>query len=371
MESRPTVAVIDLSAIRHNLAAIKKKVAPAKVMAVVKANAYGHGMVRVAETALSCGAAWLGVATLEEGIRLREHGVSAPILVFGGFFEQQVHAYLRHGLTATVYDAHRARLLSDAAREKKCTAVAHLKVDTGMGRVGVDWRSASKLAAEIAELDHLNLEGVYSHFASSDEKDKSQARQQLQRFEQAVAEIEASGVRLAIRHMANSGAILELDTACFDLVRAGVMMYGYYPSAETSESVELRPAMTLKSKVIAVKTVEARATISYGATYQTSQRTHIVTVPVGYGDGYNRLLSNRAEVLIHGRRFPVVGRVCMDQIMVDVGAETKIVAGDEVVLMGRQQEQEISIYEFCEKMNTIPYEVTCLITSRVPREFIQ
>ncbi len=369
MEEQTTYAEIDLRAISHNLKEIQKKVSPAKVMAVVKADAYGHGILRVAETAVTSGAAYLGVARVEEGVQLRKNGITSPILVFGGFFENQISAYLVHNLTATVYDFKRVQMLSQAARKAHKTAVVHIKVDTGMGRVGVNWQDAPEFVTRVLQVTQIELEGVYSHFASSDTKDKSYAALQLQRFNQVLSYAEQQNIRIPLKHIANSGAILDMENSYFDMVRAGVMMYGYYPSTETTESVTIKPAMTLASKIIAVKEVEAGTAVSYNSTYKTDRRTRIATVPIGYGDGYNRLLSNRGTVLIRGKRFPVVGRVCMDQIMVDLGSDDAQ-TGDDVILMGRQRDEEISIYEVCHLLSTIPYEVTCLITKRVPRKYI-
>lgn len=368
---RPTVAEIDLGAIAHNLRAIQARVAPARVMAVVKANAYGHGILDVAQTAVACGVSYLGVATLEEALQLRGNGFDLPVLVFGGFFAEQAEAFVEHGVTATVYDWPRAERLAKVALERGKKVPVHVKVDTGMGRVGVDWSQASAFVARLFELQGVEVEGVYSHFASSDATDKTYAKMQLRRFRQLLEDLQARKIVVPWRHMANSGAILDLPESYFDMVRAGVMLYGYYPSDETSESVALRPAMALKSQIIAVKEVQAGTAISYNSTYKTRERTRIAIVPVGYGDGYNRLLSNRGEALVRGRRVPVVGRVCMDQIMLDLGPEGEAAVGDEVVLLGRQGSDEITIYEWCEKLNTIPYEVTCLITGRVPRCYKQ
>jgi alanine racemase len=366
---RPTFAEIDLPAIRHNLQAIKQRVAPAKVMAVLKANAYGHGLKAVAETALESQVDYFGVALLEEGIKLREYKFSNPVLVFGGFFDHQVEDFLRFDLEFTLFDKGNARVLSKIAKEFGKPTRVHIKVDTGMGRVGVAWQEAVDFAQQVAELSHLEMVGIYTHLASSDERDKTYSTTQLQRFEHVLAELERKNIAIPIKHAANSAAVLDLPNSYLDMVRAGVSMYGYYPSKETSRNLALRPAMAIKSRVIYLKEVAKDAFISYNRTYQTSRKTIIATVPIGYGDGYNRRLSNRGEVLIRGRRFPVVGRVCMDQIMIDVGMDSGIQIGDEVVLLGRQGGEEITIYEMCEKLNTIPYEVTCWVSERVPRVY--
>lgn len=363
---RPTYAEIDLRAIAHNLQQIRAKVAPAGIMAVVKANAYGHGALEVARAALASGATHLAVALVEEGIELRAAGVKAPILVFGGTVPEQAPLFLEHDLIATVYERQGAGALAQAAQRAGKSARLHVKVDTGMGRVGVAWEEALPFLNWLAGERGLQIDGIYTHFATSDDKDKAFAELQLARFAEVAEGVEAMGLRV-LRHAANSGAILDLPGSYFDLVRPGVMMYGYYPSPYTSRSVPLRPAMTLKSRVLYVKRVERGTSVSYGRQFIAAQETTIATLPVGYADGYNRLLSNRGEVLIRGRKYPVVGRVCMDQIMVDLGPESDIHPGEEVVLFGRQGDQEVSVYSICEKLQTIPYEVTCWVSARVPR----
>ncbi|MCZ6818188.1 MAG: alanine racemase [Calditrichaeota bacterium] len=365
---RPTFAEIDLNAIAHNINEIKAKVAPAHVMAVVKANAYGHGAVPVAKMALENGAGYLGVALVEEGIELRDADIPAAILVFGGFFEHQVAAFLEYDLDATVFDLKRAAVLSNAAIKAGKSVGVHVKVDTGMGRMGLAWQDAVGFVQEISELKGLNLVGVYTHFATSDAKDKRFAREQLQRFQSVISGLDAAGVRIPLKHAANSGAILDLPEASLDMVRAGVALYGYYPSTETTESIALKPAMSLKSQVVDVKDISAGGSVSYGLTFEAKEDTQIGVIPVGYADGYNRLLSNQGEVLIRGRRCPVAGRVCMDEIMVNLGLGSGVRVGDEVVLLGPQGGDEITIYEICERLDTIPYEVTCWISQRVPRE---
>lgn len=368
---RPTFAEIDLAAVAHNIQEIQKRVQPARVMAVVKANAYGHGLAEIAQVSLQNGAHSLGVALLEEGIQLREVGIQKPILVFGGFFEDQIDAFLKYDLELTLFNKDRAGALTDRAKKLNKRARVHIKVDTGMGRVGVDWREAVRFVRNAVELPRIEVVGIYTHFASADEKDTSFAELQMQRFRHVLTVLEEQAIRIPVKHAANSGAIWNMPDSYLDLVRLGVMLYGYFPSLAVPPDVPIRPAMSLKSKVILLKEVQADSPISYGSTYRTGERTRIATIPIGYGDGYNRLLSNKGEVLIKGKRFPVVGRVCMDQIMVDVGINDSIRFGDEVVLLGRQGSDEITIYEICEKLDTIPYEVTCWVSNRVRRVFKQ
>lgn len=368
MSFRATWVEINLGAIAHNLQEIKRKVAPAEIMAVIKADAYGHGLKEVARVALENNARYLGVSTVEEGVQLRKQ-TTTPILVFGGFFENQIKACLEHDLELTLFDFERAGALSKQAQASGNSAKVHIKVDTGMTRVGVHWQESLDFTRRVSELRYVKIVGIYTHFASADAKDKSFAKTQLQRFQKVLTELEMRNIQIPLKHTANSGAILDLPESYFDMVRPGVSIYGYYPSFEATESINLQPAMSFKSQVVAVKQVESGTKISYDSTYETVKQTKIVTVPVGYADGYNRLLSNQGEVLIRGKRYPVVGQVCMDFIMVDIGLENDIQTGDEVVLLGCQGDEEISIYEICEKLNTIPYEFTCMISSRVPRVY--
>lgn len=368
MSFRATWAEINLGAIAHNLQEIKKKVAPAEIMAVIKADAYGHGLKEVARVALENNARYLGVSAVEEGVQLRKQ-TTTPILVFGGFFENQIKACLEHDLELTLFDFELAGALSKQAQASGNSAKVHIKVDTGMTRVGVHWQESLDFICRVSELRYVKIVGIYTHFASAGAKDKSFAKTQLQRFQKVLTELEMRNIQIPLKHTANSGAILDLPESYFDMVRPGVSIYGYYPSFEATESINLQPAMSFKSQVVAVKQVESGTKISYDSTYETVKQTKIVTVPVGYADGYNRLLSNQGEVLIRGKRYPVVGQVCMDFIMVDIGLENDIQTGDEVVLLGCQGDEEISIYEICEKLNTIPYEFTCMISSRVPRVY--
>ena len=367
---RPTVAVIDLKAIRSNVQSVVQKVKPARVMAVVKANAYGHGMPEVAKTALDAGADYLAVALVEEGIGLREAGILEPTLIFGGFFPDQAKLFVQYDLDATLYSVRNGEALAKAARLLGRRARVHVKIDTGMGRVGVPWEKAADFVAEVAAMDALELVGVYTHFATSDERDKTFANLQLERFRWVLKQIESRGISIPIKHAANSGAILDMPEAYFDMVRPGIMLYGYYPSFETTESVPLQPAMAFRSKVLFVKEVEKGTSVSYGRKFVAPRKTTIATIPVGYADGYNRLLTNQGEVLIAGKKYPVVGRVCMDQILVDLGPGSQVREGDDVLLFGKTPEGEVSVYDICRKLGTIPYEVTCWVSGRVPRIYV-
>ncbi|MDZ7266035.1 MAG: alanine racemase [candidate division KSB1 bacterium] len=365
---RPTVADIDLQAVAANMRRICSRVHPAAVMAVVKADGYGHGSLPVAHAALRAGACQLGVALPEEGIVLRQHGIRVPVLVFGGLFEQQIEVFLHHDLMMTVYDFDLAQIISRRAQALGTVATVQVKIDTGMGRVGV-LDDPVEFVLRLAGLPGVALAGLYTHLATSDEADKTYARQQLAAFRATVTRLRERGISPQWIHAANSGAILDLPEAYFNMVRAGVIMYGYYPSRETSEAIALQPAMRLRSQVLQVKHVPAHFPVSYGRTFQTRRPSFLATIPIGYADGFNRRFSNNMEVLVAGRRCPVVGRVCMDQIIVDLGEAADIRRGEEVVLLGPQGGDEITIYEWCERLGTIPYEVTCNISKRVPRRY--
>ena len=367
---RPTRAEINLGAIAFNLQGIRRQVAPAGIMAVVKADAYGHGALQVSRVALEEGASYLAVAVIDEAIALRKAGIEAPLLVFGGFSHEDARLFVDWELDATVFDRQGLALISQAARKRNRPVRVHVKADTGMGRLGVDFREAVPIIEMVRNTEGVELVGLYTHFATSDALDKSYANLQLLRYKSLIDELASKGIRIPLKHTANSGAILDMPGSWFDLVRPGIMMYGHYPSAETTGSVEIHPAMSFKTAVIQVKQIERGQSVSYGRTFIADRLMTIATLPVGYADGYNRLLSNRGEVLIRGRRFPVAGRVCMDLIMAAAGAGDEIRTGDEVVLFGRQGDEEISVASICELLGTIPYEVTCWISKRVPRVYM-
>ncbi len=367
---RPTVAVIDLDAIRFNVKQVKRKVAPAEVMAVVKSNGYGHGDYEVATAALDAGAASLGVALVEEGIILRKKGIKAPILVFGGFFPEEIPLYVEYNLHFTLYTERNLQALQKITEEKNTSVKVHIKVDTGMGRVGVSITHALDFVRNASRNPRIEIVGIYTHFATSDEKDKSFANLQLQRFMELNNRIENEGIHIPYKHAANSGAILDLPNSYLDLVRPGIMLYGYYPSTETSESILIKPAMTLKSKVIMMNNMDKGVRVGYGMEYITRQETIIAIIPIGYADGYNRILSNRAKVKIRDRVYPVVGKICMDQILIDVGLSSNINIGDDVILLAPNEGEEVHMNNFCKILQTIPYEVSCRISERVPRIYI-
>ncbi len=372
MPSFQVWAGIDLGAIAHNTKEIRRVTVPsAKVMAVVKANAYGHGAAEVSRVALAHGAQWLGVVRAAEGLALREAGIEAPVLILGYVPPEQSGEVVRRRLSQAVYSREMVLALAKAAKAEGVRARVHFKIDTGMGRLG--WVSGPDTAGEILELarlPHLEAEGIFTHFATADSPDKSYAQVQFNKFNALIEELRRNGLEIPVKHMANSAALLKMPETHLDLVRAGISVYGLYPSGEVDKSViALRPALSLKTVVAYIKHVPAGFKVSYGCTFTTNKPTVIATLPVGYADGYSRSLSSKGEVLLHGRRAPVVGRVCMDQTMVDVGHIPGVKIGDEAVLIGRQGDEEISADEVAAKLDTINYEVTCMINSRVPRVY--
>jgi alanine racemase len=366
---RPTVVEVSLARLTENFRAIQAAVAPAAVMPIVKANAYGHGLAAVGRHLVGLGATSLGVAFLEEAVALREAGVRLPILVMGGIFGDQIPVFLRHGLTLTASSIDKLRHIDDTARELGVTAKVHLKIDTGMERIGVHYYNAQGLLERAAECRHCVVEGIYSHFANADAADLTSARLQLSRFLEVLTWYDRHGLKPPTRHMANSGAVLQLRESHLDLVRPGILLYGVYPSAEVRQTIAVRPALSWKSRVVYFKVVKPDHPVSYGSTWQTDHPARIVTVPVGYGDGYFRALSNTAQVIIRGKRYPVVGRVCMDQVMVNIEWDSAY-NGDEVILIGADGTERITCEDLAEWAGTIPYEVLTNINTRVPRVYV-
>ncbi len=377
-------AEVDLAAVERNVAALKKAAGAARFMAVVKANAYGHGALAVAQRALQAGADWLGVARLDEALVLREAGIAAPVLVFGHTPPQQTPVLLEHDIRPTVFDPETARRMSAAAAADGRRLKIHLKIDTGMGRLGIlpdslrpgarksapPERAAAEIAA-IAELAGTEIEGIYTHFATADDADKTFARKQLSLFTELTGALENTGIRIPIRHAANSAAIIDLPETHLDLVRAGIAMYGLAPSPQVAvDSVALTPAMALKTRIVHLKKVPAGFAVSYGSTYRAPAPTAIATVPIGYADGYSRNLSNRGHMLVRGRRAPIAGRICMDQTMLDVGRIEDAAVGDEVVVFGTQKGETLPAEELADELGTISYEVVSAVMARVPRVYV-
>ena len=365
---RATWAEINLGRLKSNLQAIREKVAPAKVMLVVKANAYGHGLTEVARTIAPL-ADYLGVAVLEEGILLRELGITEPIIVLGGIWGDQIPQYLEYHLTLTASSVERLEQLNEAAGRKGVLAKVHLKVDTGMERIGVHYYSAATLQEAALKCRNVEVEGIYSHFANADSADLTHAHLQMERFNEVLRFYERHSLPMPLRHMANSAAVLQLPESYYDMVRPGILFYGVYPAAEIPHTVAVRPALVWKSRVVYFKVVRPGHPVSYGSTWQSDHPVRIVTVPVGYGDGYFRRMSNQARVIIHGKKYPQVGRICMDQMMINIENDSAY-NGDEVVLMGESEGQKILAEDLAEWAGTIPYEILTNINTRVPRVYI-
>lgn len=365
-----TEARISLPAFRHNLGVVRTCVGTrVNIMAVVKANAYGHGAGRLAAEAVQWGVEYLGVARVGEGVALREEGIGQQMLVFELVTPGHEQLALENELELTIAGTETAERINDAAGRLKKKARVHVKVDTGMGRLGMDHKRSAMMIESFARLRWLELAGIYSHFATSDRQDVTFAREQLQRFQTVLEELERRKIDVGLRHMANSGAILAMPESHFDMVRPGIMLYGYAPRRDMRSDPPLQPVLSLISHVAFLKSVEANTSISYGQRYFTREETMIATIPIGYADGYFRLLTGKGEAIINGVRHPVVGTVCMDYIMVDLGSKSDVREGDEVILVGRTGTEVIDCWDIGEKIGTIPYEVTCLISGRIPRVF--
>ena len=367
VSERPTRIVVDLDRLAFNLRSIRAHVG-VPVMAIVKANAYGHGLVPVARHLQAQGVEQLGVAFVEEGIALRRAGVTAPVLVLGGVFGQQVAQFIAHDLEITVSSLDKLRQVEAAAQALGRRAVIHLKIDTGMERIGVHSYSARAFIEAAVASRWCVLKGIYSHLACADDPESPMTAQQLERFLDACTHFERIGAPTPLRHLANSGGVLHFPQSWLDMVRPGILLYGVQPDPISRRAVEVRPAMALVSQVVYFKVVKANHPVSYGATWAPQRDTRVVTIPIGYGDGYPRALSSRGEVLIRGRRHPIVGRVCMDQFMVDIGQDSAW-NEDEVVLIGAQDDAVITVEDLAQRAGTIPYEILVGLNDRIPREY--
>ena len=364
---RPAYLEVDLGAIAYNVRNIKRKLGKkVELMAIVKADGYGHGAYPVACVALKNGADSLGVALLEEGIDLRKKGVKAPIANLYPEPPQRAGKIVEYDIEQVVTDIKLVQTLSCEAGKQKKSCSVFIEIDTGMGRYGVPPERTPDLVRKIKKLPHVYLKGILSQFSTSDQKKKDFACQQLGIFTKTLDHLQASFNHIPIKSIANSGAVLDIPASYFNHVRVGFLVYGLYPSPETSESIPVKPAMSLKSRVLFVKEVQKGASISYGRTYIAKRKTKIATIPLGYADGYSRSLSNKGEVLIRGKRARVVGRVCMDAFMVDVTRIPEVKVGDEVVLMGKQGKEEITAYDLGRWTNTFGYEVVTRMGKRLP-----
>ena len=377
MQGRPAWIEIDMAALKANFAEIRRAAGDCLVTAVVKADAYGHGAVKVAECLLAEGAAGLAVATLGEAMQLRAAGIEAPIMLLSplALADANVVLALQNHIIVPVFSYETAELLDHLVAsftDKLDEPLSvQLVLDTGMGRIGLAMHDAAVAeAVKIANMPHIKLVGMFSHFATADESDKTYAEQQLAAFDAFAAKLAAAGLKVPCLHIANSAALMEMPQARHDMVRAGIILYGYYPSAEVDKSIlRLTPVMSIKAQLTHVKRVPAGTAISYGRTYITDAPADIATIPVGYADGWRRLMSNNGCVLVHGQRAPIVGRVCMDQFMVDVtGLGAKV--GDMAVMLGRQGDEMIDAEEIAARCGTISYEILSALLPRLPRKYI-
>ncbi len=375
---RPTTMEIDLDALVFNYNALRQRAGKSKVMAVLKANAYGHGLIECARVLeRECSADYFGVALVEEGMQLRKAGIKTPILIFGGIFNDQVQVYLDYDLDLTASSIDKLMLIEEVAKMRGMRARIHIKIDTGMGRIGVRPASAQKVFEAAMHAANCDLVGVFSHFATADESNLEFSKQQLSSFNDCIQFFTQQKRSMPIRHIANSGAILQLPESHLDMVRCGISLFGVSPSDHLTPTVKslFKPVMKITSRVVYFKVVQPGESVSYGRTWTAKQNTRVVTIPIGYGDGYSRALSGDsdaigAEVIIRGKRYPIIGRVCMDQIMVDIGRDEAF-NGAEVVLVGTQDSERITIEELAGHMRTIPYEVLTGLNLRIPRKYLR
>jgi alanine racemase len=374
-QRRPTRAEISLGRIRNNFEVVRSLVGPkVKIMAMVKSNAYGHGIKTVSETLLASGADYLGVAYLEEAVYLRRCGITSPILVCGAINTDQIEDFLTYDIEITSSSLDKSRAISAVAKRLGKKAKVHLKIDTGMERIGVHWYNAEKFIGNTLELSNISVTGIFSHLAKA-ESDRDFTETQISRFKRVADIMDKRNALPEMVHLANSAAIIRTPHSYFNMVRPGIMLYGYNPFGldpnRDFSGRKLLPAMSLKTKVSYFKVCPPGTGISYNHSFITPKQTRIVTLPVGYGDGYNRLLSNRGEVAIRGTYHPVVGAVCMDQTMVDIGMDGTAYNGDEVLLFGEMDGSSIPLESLCDKIGTITYELLCNISLRVPRLYTE
>jgi len=367
---RPTHVQVDLQKLAENFDKIKALVAPAKVMPIIKANAYGHGILRIAQFFQQLKADYLGVAVVEEGILLREKGINIPILVLGGVWGNQVPLFLKHNLTITASSIDKIKMIDETAKQMKVKAVVHLKIDTGMERIGVHHYNAEKFLDVAYKCKNIIVEGIYSHFANAEAEDITHAKLQLERFNEVLTFFDKHSIKPPVRHFANSGSILQLSEANFDMVRPGIMLFGVYPSEEVKKTIEVKPILSWKSLVVYFKVIKAGQPVGYGSTWKPGHDIRAVTVPVGYGDGYLRSMSSKAKVLLRGERYHVIGTISMDQIIVNI-EQGSAYNGDEVILLGSDGKNSITCEELAEWAGTIPYEILTNINTRVPRVYIE
>lgn len=368
---RLTKAIINTSNLKKNFLNIRKKVGKAKVMAVVKADAYGHGVETAVDSLNSLGKLkpeYYAVATADEGVELRLLKIKQPILVFDPLDKFQVNKFFRFNLIPSVFtQEHLQILLREKKRLKSYKKIlVHVKIDTGMNRLGVNFSESIEFIQKISSNKNFAIDGIFTHFATSDEAGSEYAKLQIKRFDRVIKELKENNINFGLAHAANSGAIIDFPEAYYDMVRPGISLYGYYPSLQTSESIKLYPVMSLVSKVSTVRKIQRGESVSYSRRYFTKEETKIISVPIGYADGFSRSLTNKAQAIIKNKIYNQVGTVTMDRIMFDIGNDN-IKVNDDVILIGAKGKLKIDAWDWSKKINTIPYEVTCGISKRVPR----
>jgi alanine racemase len=365
---RPTFARVETAALEQNWRAFRAAAPAAKIMAVLKADAYGHGLLKCAQIFSDLGADAFGVAFVEEGIALRRAGFTQPVLVLGGIVGSQISFFLEHDLDMTASSVFKMEAINEAARGSGKRGRVHLKIDTGMNRIGQNWRTVDALFAAVKRCEHVEVAGIYSHLATAEEADQRTALMQIARFREVLQVAEAAGVREGLRHLVNSAGAIQFPQAHFDMIRPGLGLFGQHARPALNEALPLQPAMSLHSEIVYMKRVREGEGVSYGLTWTAPRDVWIATVAVGYGDGYPRLLSKHAQVLIGGKRYAIAGTVCMDQLMVNL-EQDRYRVGEPVVMWGKQGGEEITLWELCKPAGFIPYELPIYLTGRVPRVF--
>lgn len=368
---RPVWAEVDLKAIENNIKEIKRVAKDKEIIAVVKADAYGHGALDVVPVLLKNGADRLAVAVITEAIELREAGINVPILILGYTPISFADDIINYDIEQTVFDLNYAKELSKAALRLGKKAKIHISLDTGMGRIGfIPNEESINAIEEISKLDGIEIKGMFTHFSTADEADKNYTREQFEKYKWTVDQLEKRDINVGIKHVANSATIIDLEEYYYDAIRPGIILYGYYPSNEVNkEKIKIKPALTLKSHVIHLKEVKEGTYISYGRKYVTKGIEKIATLPIGYADGYTRLLSGKVKVIINNKLVPVVGRICMDQCMINVSELDSVKVGDEVILLGETENCKYNADDIAKEIDTISYEILCMIGKRVPRVY--
>lgn len=376
---RSTRVEVSLDALRANLAAFRRALSPEmQLMAVVKANAYGHGAIQIAREAAACGVSYLSVAFLDEAIELREAGIDTPILVLGYTPPEGIVQAMKYRITLAVFsdevlDEVERVLRANRHEEDRPQLAIHIKLDTGMGRLGLhDPQQAESFIRRALVIPGLHVEGLFTHYASADESDATYTLEQHRKFAAIVRLFKGEGIEFPLVHAGNSATAIQFPQLSYNMLRLGISMYGLYPSAEVNRHrIPLQPLMSLKTAVVYVKTLPKNSGVSYGATYVTSRDERVATLPIGYADGFTRMLTGKAEVLVRGQKAPVIGRICMDQCIISVDGIDGVGVDDEVVIFGKQHDAEITADEIAAKLGTINYEITCMISHRVPRVYVQ